>query len=308
MTTGVIFPGQGSQFVGMLEDFGSDYPLIKDYFVRASEVLDVPLWDITMNGPIEKLASTEITQPALLTASVALFEILQTNAQVLPAVMAGHSLGEYSALVASNSLSFEDAVMLVHRRGLLMKEAVPQGEGGMAAILGLDGNIVEACCDKAEGMVSPANYNAPGQIVIAGKMDALESAILLCKEAGARRATVLNVSGPFHSPLMESARDQFERYLEQVNLIMPTVPVVHNVDGSQAKNLPDLKAKLLAQLSGPVLWELCMNSIYSMGVDELFECGPGKVLTGLNKRINSSIGCRSIGTKDEFSIVSDEQR
>ena len=308
MTTGVIFPGQGSQFVGMLQDFDSEYPVIKNYFGRASEILDLPLGDITWNGPTESLASTEITQPALLTASVALFEILQADAKIMPVAMAGHSLGEYSALVASKALSFEDAVMLVHRRGLLMKEAVPTGDGGMAAILGLDGKIVEECCAKAEGIVSPANYNAPGQVVIAGKLDALESAIMHCKEAGARRATVLNVSGPFHSALMEPARDQFERYLEQVDLIMPAVPVIHNVDGSEAKSLSDLKAKLVAQLSAPVRWELCMNSIYNTGVSELLECGPGKVLTGLNKRINSSIGCRSVGTKEELLMVADERR
>ncbi len=306
MSIGIVFPGQGSQSVGMLGDLAIEYSQIEERFGLAGESIGLDLWDIVKSGPEERLASTEITQPALLTASVVIYELLKSEGGINPAIMAGHSLGEYSALVCAESIGFIDAVRLVHQRGLLMKEAVPNGQGGMAAILGLDASLVEECCDRAEGVVSPANFNAPGQIVIAGTINAVKEAAELCKEAGARRSTILNVSGPFHSSLMEPARDDFAEFLGDTPLSMPSVPVAHNVDGSVAKSVDELKSKLIAQLSAPVCWEDCMAAIYQSEITNLIECGPGKVLTGLNKRINPSIACQNAGTVEGLRSIVDQ--
>ncbi|MEJ2087707.1 MAG: ACP S-malonyltransferase, partial [Gammaproteobacteria bacterium] len=228
MSLGFIFPGQGSQTVGMLGEMAERYALVRETFDEAGDTLGLPMWQLASKGPQERLNQTEITQPILLTASTALWRVWQAEGGRSPAILAGHSLGEYSALVCAGALSFSDAVGLVHERGKLMQQAVPQGEGAMAAILGLDDDVVERCCDEADGIVSPANYNAPSQVVIAGSAAAVADAVDRCNAAGARRAVALQVSGPFHCELMEPAKAGFAEALEGVTLKMPSIPVVHN--------------------------------------------------------------------------------
>lgn len=295
MSLGFVFPGQGSQAVGMLADVAAEHPQIQELFAQAGEAIGQPLWDIVQAGPAERLNSTEITQPALLVASFALWSVWRSQGGPQPTLMAGHSLGEYSALVCAGALSLEAGAVLVHRRGQLMQEAVPNGQGTMAAILGLDDSVVVDCCRAIDGVVSPANYNAPGQVVIAGTVAAVELAVERCKQAGARRATLLTVSGPFHCQLMEPARDAFAEVLADAPLVMPEVPVVHNVDGKVAANLTELKTKLIDQIAQPVLWTTCVRSMLDAGVSRLIECGAGKVLAGLSKRIERSLPTDSIG-------------
>jgi [acyl-carrier-protein] S-malonyltransferase len=296
MSLGFMFPGQGSQSVGMLTDVAAEYPAVRRLFEEAGEAISRPLWRIVAEGPEDELVRTEITQPALLTASVALWEIWREAGGPLPACLAGHSLGEYSALVCAGSLAFADGVRLVHRRGQLMQAAVPQGEGAMAAILGLDDEKVEAACGEAAGVVSAANYNAPGQVVIAGSADAVRAAADLCKERGARRATLLQVSGPFHCELMRPAQEAFAADLESVTLTMPRIPVIHNVDANEASDVSSLRHRLLSQISQPVLWTACVRAMASRGITRLVECGPGRVLGGLVKRIEPDVGVAAIGT------------
>lgn len=293
-----MFPGQGSQTVGMLLDISAEYPQVIECFQRAGDSIGRPLWEITTSGPDTELNSTEITQPALLTASVALWEIWQTSGGEAPAMLSGHSLGEYSALVCAGSLSLEDGVRLVHERGKLMQKAVPHGKGAMAAVLGLDDGVVAACCEAVDGVVSPANFNAPGQVVIAGATAAVESAVEACREAGARRAVLLPVSGPFHCELMRPAQNAFADVLGRVDLVMPSIPIVHNVDGEVAPDLDALRSKLMAQIAEPVLWTRCAQNMVAAGVTRLVECGPGKVLSGLVKRIDKSVQAESLGTLD----------
>lgn len=296
MSLGFVFPGQGSQFVGMLADVAAEHPQVEEIFTRAGEAIDQPLWDIVQNGPEDRLNSTEITQPALLVASVALWTIWRDQGGATPTMMAGHSLGEYSALVCAGALTLEAGASLVHRRGELMQQAVPNGQGTMAAILGLDDAQVAECCDAVQDVVAPANYNAPGQVVIAGTVAGVESAVQGCKDAGARRATMLTVSGPFHCELMEPARDAFAEVLGDAPLTLPQIPVVHNVDGSVATDVGQLQEKLIAQIAAPVLWTTCISGMRDAGVSELVECGAGKVLAGLSKRIDKSLVTSSIGT------------
>lgn len=296
MSLGFVFPGQGSQSVGMLADIGDVHPNVKQRFLEAGDAISVDLWEIVSNGPEAELVSTAITQPALLTASYALWEIWQTHSPDRPTALAGHSLGEYSALLCSGAMAFTDGVKLVNRRGQLMQEAVPKGEGTMAAVLGLDDAVVEKCCDAIDGVVSAANYNAPGQIVIAGATQAVHQAVRNCQDAGARRTLLLDVSGPFHSALMLPARDAFAVELAAVALDEPTIPIVQNVDGAVAGSLDELKQKLLQQLGQPVLWTRCIQTMASMGVDHFVECGPGRVLSGLVKRIDKSLSSGNLGT------------
>lgn len=298
MSLGFVFPGQGSQTVGMLGEVASDYPQVEEHFLRAGEAIGLSLWDIVQNGPAERLNSTEITQPALLVASVALWSIWREQGGAQPALMAGHSLGEYSALVCAGALTLEQGARLVHQRGKLMQQAVPHGQGTMAAVLGLDDADVERCCQRVSEVVSPANYNAPGQVVIAGSVAGVEAAIEQCKQAGARRATLLTVSGPFHCQLMEPARDAFADVLADAQLNMPDIPVVHNVDGKVAEDENQLKEKLVAQIAAPVLWTTCVRAMLDAGASRLIECGAGKVLAGLSKRIDRSLTTDSIGTAD----------
>ncbi len=296
MSLGFVFPGQGSQSVGMLTDIAAQYPHIQARYEEAGEAISQPLWKIVTEGPEDDLIRTEITQPALLTASVALWDVWLAEGGARPACLSGHSLGEYSALVCAGALPFADAVRLVNRRGRLMQAAVPQGEGAMAAILGLDDAEVEAACARIDGVVSAANYNAPGQVVIAGTAEAVAAAVEQCKEQGARRATLLPVSGPFHCALMRPAQEAFAADLEAATFSDPSIPVVQNVDALVADDLSEVRRKLLEQISQPVLWTACVQTMSGMGVTRYVECGAGRVLSGLIKRIDKAADTASLGT------------
>lgn len=287
MNIATIFPGQGSQSVGMLAEASERSPIVRERFAEASDVLSFDLWQLTQQGPAEVLGQTENTQPALLTASVALWDALQALRDVPLKVqaMAGHSLGEYSALVCAGAISFVDGVGLVRKRGELMQQAVPSGQGGMAAILGLDDSKVRACCAAVAGVVTAANYNAPGQIVIAGEKSAVAAAIHACKDAGAKRAVALDVSGPFHSPLMAPAAEEFSEVLNAIQVHMPEITVVQNVEARPATDEHDIRANLVAQLSAPVRWTETIERLISDGAEQFIEAGPGSVLSGLVKRI-----------------------
>ena len=298
MGLGFVFPGQGAQFVGMLADVAEQHAAVRRRFDQAADTIDMDLWRIASQGPEAELAATAVTQPALLTASVALWEVWCSQGGAAPALLAGHSLGEYSALVCAGGLEFAAAVRLVHRRGQLMQEAVPRGEGAMAAVLGLDEQEVEAACAAAAGVVSAANYNAPGQVVIAGTAAAVEQAAALCRERGAKRAVLLDVSGPFHCALMAPAREQLAEALDAAGVRRPDTPLVRNVDATIAATAAAVEEGLLAQLSAPVRWRQCVARMREAGVTRLVECGPGKVLTGLAKRIDRSLAVGSIGTLD----------
>ena len=295
MPSGFVFPGQGSQFVGMLADIAAAHESVRLRYEEAGEAIGIDLWKIAQNGDGSALAGTAVAQPALLTASYSLWEIWQRNGGPWPVAMAGHSLGEYSALVCGGAFEFADAVRLVHRRGRFMQEAVPRGQGAMAAILGLDAPDVEACCAEVDGVVSAANYNAPGQTVIAGEAPAVERAVTRCKAAGARRAVPLDVSGPFHCELMAPAGRRFAEALEETQIRLPEIDVVHNVDAKVAGSVSAIREKLLGQLTTPVYWIDCVRELQALGVDALVECGPGKVLSGLARRIDRSMQAAAIG-------------
>jgi len=285
MTLGAVFPGQGAQSVGMLGELAENFPSIKDKFAEASDALGFDMWRLVQDGPAEDLSATQNTQPVLLTASMAIWDVWQQSGN-LPSHVAGHSLGEYSALVCAGSMDFIDGVKLVRLRGQLMEAAVPRGQGAMAAIMGLQDDQVAACCEQVEGVVGPANYNAPGQVVIAGAAAAVDAAADQCKEAGARRAVLLDVSGPFHSPLMEAAKDEFGEALNLLDLRMPAMPIVQNVTAAIPEDVDVLRANLLAQIAQPVLWSSCVEQMVALGVTEFAECGPGSVLAGLIRRIS----------------------
>ncbi len=300
MKLGFVFPGQGSQSVGMLKEIAAEQAVIEETFAEAAEVLELPLWQLASEGPQEELNRTELTQPLLLTASVALWRAWQANGGAAPSVLAGHSLGEYSALVCAEALPFAQAVALVRERGRLMQAAVPMGEGAMAAILGLDDAEIQSCCDAVDGIVSPANFNAPGQTVIAGAAAAVEAAVSACSEAGARRAVLLQVSGPFHCELMAPAAEPFAAALAATSLSMPKIPVVHNVDAQVAEGLPELKDKLLRQIAEPVRWSDCVLEMRRLGAEGFVECGAGKVLAGLIKRIEKGASVAGIEAPAAF--------
>ncbi len=292
----------------MLAEIAARHPVVRATFDEAGEVLGMPLWQLVAEGPQERLNQTEITQPVLLTASTGLWRAWLEQGGGMPRLMAGHSLGEYSALVCAEALSFDDAVALVHQRGKLMQEAVPQGEGAMAAILGLADDVVAECCAAVDGVVSPANYNAPSQVVIAGSAAAVDDAVAKCNEAGARRAVLLQVSGPFHCELMEPAQEGFARALEEVALAMPKIPVVHNVDAAVAADPDELRGKLLQQIARPVQWTRCVEAMLVRGVTRFVECGAGKVLAGLIKRIDRSAPVSNIDVPDVFDAAVEESR
>lgn len=291
-----VFPGQGSQSVGMLADLSATYSIVKHTFEEASEVLAYDLWNLTQKGPKEILNQTDKTQPALLAAGVAVWRIWQQQGGSEPRLMAGHSFGEYSALVCAGALDFVDAVNLAQARGLFMQTAVPEGEGAMAAILGLEeAKVIEICTQVAQNqIVSPVNFNAPGQVVIAGHTSTVNQAISLAKTAGAKRAVLLPVSVPAHSILMQPAAKQMEEYLASVNVTTPTIPVIHNVDVSVKTEPADIRTALTAQIYNPVRWVETIEKMVTEGVLTLFESGPGKVLTGLNKRIARTIKAKPI--------------
>lgn len=304
MAIAAVFPGQGAQSVGMLAELATTHGSIAERFESASQVLGFDLWELVQNGPAEVLGQTENTQPALLTASVALWD-LWPDAATQVSVMSGHSLGEYSALVCAGAMSFTDGVALVRRRGELMRQAVPNGQGGMAAILGLDDDAIAKCCDEVAGEVGAANFNAPGQVVIAGTKEAVAAAIESCKEAGARRAVALDVSGPFHSSLMRAAADEFSAALDNVDLQMPAVPVIQNVGGAVATDVDELRKLLVQQLYSPVQWTACVASMLNDGVSQFVECGPGNVLAGLIKRISRATPTQSIASEDDLRSLAE---
>lgn len=282
-----VFPGQGSQTVGMLADMAASYPIVEETFAEASAALGYDLWALTQQGPAEELNKTWQTQPALLTASVALYRVWQQQGGKAPAMMAGHSLGEYSALVCAGVMDFKEAIKLVELRGRLMQEAVPAGTGAMYAIIGLDNDaIAKACEEAAQGqVVSPVNFNSPGQVVIAGEKDAVERAGALCKEAGAKRALPLSVSVPSHCALMKPAADKLAVALKNITFNTPIFSVVNNVDVKIETSADAIRDALVRQLYNPVRWTETVEFMAAQGVEDLLEAGPGKVLTGLTKRI-----------------------
>lgn len=294
MATSFVFPGQGSQSLGMLDDITTTSAAARDALAEADEALGFALSAVIASGPEAALNSTETTQPALLATSVALYRAWLEQGGSVPTGMAGHSLGEYSALVCAGSIEFADALRLVRRRGELMQQSVPAGVGAMAAILGLEDDQVEACCASVDGVVSAANYNSPGQIVIAGTAAAVDAAIEACKAAGARKAMPLAVSVPSHCALMDPAAEALATELAGVSVAMPAVPVVHNVDGLAASTPDELRAKLVAQLSQPVRWTHCVTALADAGAQTFIECGPGKVLTGLARRINKQLSGKAV--------------
>lgn len=295
MSISFVFPGQGSQAVGMMSELAEAHPIVKQCFDEASDVLGVDMWQLTQEGPSEELGKTENTQPALLIAGVAAWKVWQQQGGATPTIMAGHSLGEYTALVCAGALSFADGVALVRDRGRYMQTAVPEGEGGMAAVLGLEDDQVRTVCDEvANGEVLQAvNFNAPGQVVIAGTSAAIERAIGAMKEAGAKRALPLPVSIPAHSALMTSASEKLSERINQIELTMPTIPVIHNCNVEVASNTTEIAANLVTQLDSPVRWVECVQAMHRQGVDTFIESGPGRVLGGMIKRIakGAAVGC-----------------
>ncbi|SUP91324.1 malonyl CoA-acyl carrier protein transacylase [Yersinia pseudotuberculosis] len=292
----MVFPGQGSQSLGMLADLAAQFPIVEATFSEASSVLGYDLWQLVQQGPAEELNKTWQTQPALLTASVAIWRIWQHQGGKLPSLMAGHSLGEYSALVCAGVLDFKQAVSLVELRGKLMQEAVPEGTGAMYAIIGLDNeSIAKACEESAQGqVVSPVNFNSPGQVVIAGNKDAVERAGAACKAAGAKRALPLPVSVPSHCALMKPAADKLAVALEKIDFQEPLFPVVNNVDVKAEVSPVAIRSALVRQLYNPVRWTESVEFIAAEGVELLLEIGPGKVLTGLTKRIVDSLATAAV--------------
>jgi [acyl-carrier-protein] S-malonyltransferase len=301
-TTAFVFPGQGSQQIGMLSDLAAQETLIQHTFSEASDALGYDLWDQIQNGDAAQLNQTHITQPALLTAGVALWRLWVARGGMQPAYMAGHSLGEYTALACSGSLAFTDAVLLVEQRGRFMQSAVPAGTGGMAAIIGLDDALViEACVEAAQSeVVEAVNFNSPGQIVIAGNSAAVERAMVLAKAKGAKRALPLPVSVPSHCALMRPAALQLAESLSGITLQVPGIPVVQNVTAGLESVPSTLKQNLVEQLYRPVLWTKSVEFLVSQGVTRTLECGPGKVLCGLNRRIDKNLSVGALGELASF--------
>ncbi|MGQ0547915.1 MAG: ACP S-malonyltransferase [Betaproteobacteria bacterium] len=284
MKLAIVFPGQGSQSVGMLRGF-VDVPEAIEALLEAKEVLGEAFIRLLEEGPPEALNLTVNTQPAMLAAGYAAYRAWLACGGPQPALVAGHSLGEYTALVAAGAIAFREALPLVRFRAEAMQEAVPQGEGAMAAILGLDDQGVRSACAEAQGAVQAVNFNAPGQVVIAGQKAAVERAVLLCKSRGAKRAMTLPVSAPFHSSLMKPAGERLQAYLKKVRVAMPQIPVVHNVDVKIAGSPQAIRDALVRQAAAPVRWVETIQTMAQLGVTHVVECGPGKVLSGLTKRI-----------------------
>ncbi|KKZ15636.1 malonyl CoA-ACP transacylase [Serratia marcescens] len=300
-----VFPGQGSQAVGMLAELAAQFPIVEETFGEASSALGYDLWQLVQQGPAEELNKTWQTQPALLAASVAIFRVWQQQGGKAPALMAGHSLGEYSALVCAGVLDFKAAIRLVELRGKLMQEAVPEGTGAMYAIIGLDNDaIAKACEESAQGqVVSPVNFNSPGQVVIAGNKEAVERAGAACKAAGAKRALPLPVSVPSHCALMKPAADKLAMALQDITFNAPQVPVVNNVDVRTENDPEAIRSALVRQLYSPVRWTESVEFIAAQGVTSLLEVGPGKVLTGLTKRIVDTLTAAAVNDTASLSAA-----
>lgn len=300
-----IFPGQGSQSVGMMADLNEAHSVVKQTFDEASEAFGQDMWSLAQNGPEELLGQTEITQPIMFVAGVAAWRAWCEVTNMRPALMAGHSLGEYTAYVSAGSISLEEGVKLVKRRGELMRDACPDGQGKMAALLGLDDETaVSVCSDAAQGQVVQAvNFNSPGQVVIAGHATAVDRAIMLAKEAGAKKAMALAVSVPCHSDLMKPAAQELAEQLNATKIEAPTIPVVNNIDAKVELDPGKIRDKLIAQLYSPVLWVASVNTMAEAGITTLVECGPGKVLCGMSKRIVRSMNVSSLQDQSGFEAT-----
>jgi [acyl-carrier-protein] S-malonyltransferase len=300
-----VFPGQGSQKVGMLAAAHAEYQAVRDTFAEASDTLGYDMWDLIQNGDQQALNLTETTQPVLLTSSVALWRAWQAQGGAQPALMAGHSLGEFSALVCAGALGFSDAVQLVRQRGAFMQSAVPVGEGAMAAIIGVDDEAINAVCEQVSApgaVVAAVNFNSPGQVVIAGHTAAVDSAIAALKEAGAKRAMPLPVSAPFHTELMKPAGEKLQDAIARVEINPPRVPVIHNVHARSESDPEKIRGLLVEQIYSPVQWTRCVQAMAGNGVTSIVECGPGKVLSGLNRRIDKSL--QSFSLEDPEALAS----
>lgn len=291
MNYAINFPGQGSQSVGMLKELAATFPLVKQTFEEAADALNFDLWKLVQEGAESDLNRTDNTQPAMLTAGMAVARLWKNHYNQLPTFVAGHSLGEYTALCFAGVFSFADAVKLVATRGKLMQAAVSEGEGAMAAILGLEDAQVINACQKAQQneIVTPANFNGTGQVVIAGHKNAVERAICEAKQLGAKRAILLPVSVPAHCALMKPAADKLSAVLNEINMVSPTVPVVHNVDVSIKTDPQEIRNALIAQLSSSVRWTETVQFLIKQNVELVLELGPGKVLTGINKRVDKNL-------------------
>jgi [acyl-carrier-protein] S-malonyltransferase len=304
MKLAFVFPGQGSQAVGMMSGFAA-HPIVRETFAEASDALGEDLWAMVENGPAETLSLTTNTQPIMLTAGVAAWRAWLSENGPMPDVMAGHSLGEYTALVAAGALEFRDAVPLVRFRAQTMQDAVPAGTGAMAAIMGADdGAVMTACAEAAQGQcVEAVNFNAPGQLVIAGHREAVERAIGLAKGKGAKRGVMLPVSAPFHSTLLRPAAEQLAQKLKQVQIKTPAIPVIHNVDVELHSDHDEIRDALARQAANPVHWTGTIQAMADRGVTHIVECGPGKVLAGLAKRIDASIRAYALTDSDAIKAT-----
>lgn len=293
MNLAVVFPGQGSQSIGMLDALAERFPEVKETFAQASKVVKRDLWKMVHSGPQEQIDSTQNTQPIMLTAGVAIWRVWHNNGGCSPMLLAGHSLGEYTALVCAEAMPFADAVALVQERAQLMQEAVPIGQGAMAAILGLEDAQVIDVCRKASnasgGIVEAVNFNSPGQVVVAGQTESVRKALSLASDAGAKRSVELPVSVPSHSSLMKDAAQALAKKLTAIKMTQPAIPVVHNVDARPHPDLPSLRNALVRQLHSPVLWSQTVQYLAEQGVTTVMEFGPGKVLTGINKRVEKTL-------------------
>ena len=294
MSYAFVFPGQGSQSVGMLAELAESNPIVKDVFAQASAVLGYDLWNVVQRDANQTLIQTDVTQPAMLAAGIAVYRTLMSKTDAVPAYLAGHSLGEYTALVASGVITLEQGIELVSERGRLMQAAVPAGQGGMAAVLGMEDNAVVAVCDAIDGIVEAVNFNSPGQVVIAGNKEAVDIAMQAATNAGASRVVPLAVSVPSHCSLMKPAADALDKKLADMPFSKAQIPVLHNVNVTVSTSADEMKQALVKQLYQPVQWVKTVEAMKTDGVEKLFELGPGKVLMGLNRRIDRKMGMMAV--------------